>query len=264
MIRNCVLIAAFAWPSLAASRNQWCLSADTYADKSAPTTQQALDHLLEGLDARGRNLSTLEATLAKSEVDLSLGEDTETRTGRIIYDRNADGAVRIRVSLDKLKIGEKIQEARIEYVLLDGVLIDRNYRSKVEMQRIVQKPGQKLDLFKLGQGPFPLPIGQPKEAVYEQFEVSEQPAGQDAPPNTAHLKLVPKPGTELARKFASIDVWVERSDFLPRRIETMNAARTILTRTQLDDVKLNAQLDAKAFALEKVSEKEWNIKIEAD
>lgn len=260
MLRKYALIALVVLPTLMVL----AMPRGLFAETTAPTSQQSIDHLLDGLDARGKNLSTLRATITKSEVDVSLGEDTETRSGRIVYDRTPDGAVRIRASLDNLKIGEKVQDARIEYVLMDGVLIDRNYRSKVEMQRIVQKPGQKLDLFTLGHGPFPLPIGQPKEAVYQQFEVSELPTGIDAPPNTAHLKLVPKPGTELSRKFAAIDVWVERRDFLPRRIETLNAAQTVMTRTQLDHVNLNTPLDDKAFALEKVNEKEWTIKIEAD
>ncbi|HRK29893.1 MAG TPA: hypothetical protein PLD59_02355 [Tepidisphaeraceae bacterium] len=235
-----------------------------FALSEAPAASPAVDTLLDGLEARGNDLRTLHATISKSEADASLGEDTETRTGRLWYDRQAEADVRIRVSLDKLRIGEKEREDRIEYMLIDGTLTDRNYRSRVEVQRIVQKPGQKLDLFKLGQGPFPLPIGQPRAAVYEQFDVSELPAGDDAPRNTSRLKLVPKPGTELTRRFAWIEVWVDRTDFLPRRISTLNAQQSVLTTTVLQDVQLNTPLASEAFSLEKVNEREWSIRVEAD
>lgn len=228
------------------------------------TTQSSLDTILDGLEARGRDLNTLHAAISKSEADASLGEDTETRAGRLWYDRRGDRDVRIRVSLDTLTINNKPRPDRIEYMLLGGTLTDRNYRSRVEVQRVVQKPGQKIDLFKLGQGPFPLPIGQPKTAVYEQFEVTEKPAGADAPANTALIKLTPKPDTDMARRFAWLEVWVDQNDFLPRQIKTLNVQGSTLTTTILSDVKLNTPLGDDSFKLEKVNEKEWTIRIEAD
>ena len=43
---------------------------------------------------------------------------------------------------------------KTEYLLDGQWLIDRNYRAKNEVKREVLKRGQKMDLFKLGEGPF--------------------------------------------------------------------------------------------------------------
>lgn len=228
----------------------------------ALTPDSSIDEILDALDARGDDLHTLRADVAKADIDTSLGEDpgnADTRLGSIVYERRGDGDIRIRASFDRIRTGEKVRTDRVEYTLDNGVLVDRNYRSRVEVRRIVQRSGEKLDLFKLGQGPFPLPIGQDKSAVHAEFEVSKPAPATGAPANTVQIRLVPRPQAQLSRKFKSIDVWVDLSDHLPRRIETLDVNETTTTRTELSNVRLNAPVADADFALEKISPDEWQI-----
>lgn len=227
----------------------------------------SIDQVLDALDALGDRLQTLSADVEKVEIDADLGEDpanADARLGKVVYQRLDDGDIRIRASFDQVRSGGKVRPDRVEYLLQGGELIDRNYRGRSEVRRVVRRPGERIDLFRLGKGPFPLPIGQAKDDVHAEFEVTRAPAaggesGADAPPDTIHLRLTPRAETELARDFSSIDVWVHRSDHLPRRVETLSATGAKLIRTDLRNVRLNAPLSDADFSLEKVDESRWNI-----
>lgn len=221
-----------------------------------------VDQILDALDARGDQLDTLTADVEKTEIDADLGEDpanADARIGRVVYQRLPDGDVRIRAAFDQVRSGGKVRKDRVEYLLQDGELIDRNYRGRAEVRRVVRRPGEKIDLFRLGKGPFPLPIGQAKEDVHAEFEVAPLPSQDGAPPETVGLRLTPKPSTELSRDFASIDVWVHVEDHLPRRVETLNVTGAKQVRTDLTNVRLNARLGDGDFALEKIDENQWSI-----
>ena len=85
-----------------------------------------------------------------------------TRTGTAIYQATAPGEARMRITFDQRIQEGAVQAQKIEYLLAGGWLIDRNYTRKIEVNRQVLRPGEKVNLLKLGEGPFPLPIGQKK------------------------------------------------------------------------------------------------------
>jgi outer membrane lipoprotein-sorting protein len=130
--------------------------------------------------------------------------------------------------------------------------VDRDYLKKNEVRRQVVKPGEKINLLKLGEGPFPLPIGQTKEEVHQQFDVSLVPTAKDDPPQTVHLLLKPKALTDLARKFTQIDVYVDRQNSMPVQIVTLDADGQRTQTTVIDHLRLNAGLSDADFALPKV------------
>src|SRR5205807_3444491 len=104
-----------------------------------------------------------------------------------------------------------------EYLLAKGSLIDQDFDGKAETHRQVARPGEKIDPLKLGEGPFPLPIGQDPAEVKKNFDVSLAPGDKEDPAGTLHLVLKPKAGTRLARKYDQIEVWVDlQSHFTPR------------------------------------------------
>src|SRR6185295_13773023 len=96
----------------------------------------------------------------------------------------------------------------------------RNYKKTTQVTRTVLQPGEKMNLLKLGEGPFPLPIGQKKEDVYRLFDVKQIAPNPKDPPDSIHLQLKPKPGTAFARRFGMIDVWVDRKTHFPAKIRT--------------------------------------------
>ncbi|MDP9173428.1 MAG: outer membrane lipoprotein carrier protein LolA [Planctomycetota bacterium] len=223
------------------------------ADAPAPATQpiaiknsSSIDDILDALDARGKNLQDFSADVKLSNTDAASGDVTSS-SGKVIFQHLPDGNARLRVSFDKKQVGNKIFPENHDYTLDGAWLVERDYQAKKEVRRQVLKPGQKLDLLKLGEGPFPLPIGQSKEDVKKLFEVKKVDAAKDDPAGTVHLLLTPKPDTAYAHKFKTIDIWVALDGAMPARIETLDANGTVDKVTDLSNVKINAGLGDKDF-----------------
>ena len=219
------------------------------------------DEVLDALDARGRDLQQFVANVKLTEVD-DATQDSSERSGRVWYHKR-DGNDRIRVTFDQKAEGRFNKPDKIEYLLDGGWLVDRDYKNAIEVKRQVLRPGEKVNLLKLGEGPFPLPIGQPKEDVHREFEVSKSPAGE-GPKGAPHITLKPREGTRLARKFNTIEVWVDPATHMPVRIEALDVNETTRRVTELKDIKVNPApaLTDKDFALPKINEGDWELRTE--
>src|SRR4051812_2374143 len=232
------------------------------AQPAKVSPEASIDQVLDALDARGKGLKGFSANVSLSEED-EIGLSS-TRTGKVWYQQPTGENARIRVSFDKKETEKKSFDEKIDYVLEGPWLIDRDYKRKKEIKRQVLRPGEKINLLKLGEGPFPLPIGQDKGEVHKLFDVTKEPIGEDKElADTVHLKLVPKPGTDFAKKFSAIEVWVDPKTQFPKRIDTADAAKTHFRTTRLDDVQVNpADLGDKDFTLPPVDDKEWERTVE--
>jgi len=219
------------------------------------------EDVLDALNARGQGLKDFTADVSLAETDALNGETT-TLVGKVWYQGKGEGDARMRILFDKKLFGEKVQPgAKVEYMLDKGWLNDRDYKRKVEIQRQVLKPGEKINLLKLGEGPFPLPIGQPREEVLKMFEVKKIDNKQGDPADTVHLELAPKQNSQFARKFKKIDVWVETKTNFPRRIQTVDKSEAETRTTDLTNINVNVGLKDDAFVQEKIGEG-WTQKSE--
>jgi outer membrane lipoprotein-sorting protein len=233
----------------------------------APATQgatpagdaSAINITLDRLDQLGKSLKDFSADVVLTETDSTSGAEV-TRNGRVFYQALEQGDARIRVTFLTRTEDDRRYDEKIEYVLQDGVFTDRNYETKTEVRRQVLEPGEKANLLKLGDGPFPLPIGQDKADVHRLFEFSIIPPAGDDPENTVHLKLTPKPDTRLKDKFATIDVWVDNQTSFPIRIDAVDSNHTSQQQTVLKNVKTNTGLRDADFDLPPVQG--WNVRTE--
>ena len=220
-----------------------------------------LNAILDALNARGQELTDFSADVALHTVDDRTGQDT-AQLGRVTFQQKKDEGSRIRVAFDTKRIddgaGKPVtQKLRMDYVLDGGWLTDRDYQRKLEVKRQVLRPGQKMNLLKLGEGPFPLPIGQDKDEVKRQFDASKVDTAKDDPKETVHVKLVPKAGATFAKRFKQIDVYVDTKTNMPVRIDTVERAGTTRS-TELTNVKLNDGVRDEAFALPNIDSEGWN------
>jgi outer membrane lipoprotein-sorting protein len=211
----------------------------------------SVDEILDALDARGESLRDFVASVKLTHTDKGTGESSAV-AGTVYFQKKGEGDGRIRVVFNKKIEDEKIRPQNHQYVLDGGWLIERDYDAKIETRRQVKQPGEKMDPMKLGEGPFPLPIGQKKEDVKKLFDVKKIDPAKDDPPGTVHVQLTPKPGTQFAHKFAMIDVWVDLADAMPKRIQTQdtNVDAPDVKTTELNDVKIDTGLGDKDFAQE--------------
>jgi outer membrane lipoprotein-sorting protein len=228
----------------------------------AAAADPEVDRVLDALDARGRSLNQFAADVTLSEIDDATQAESQ-RTGRVWYQKR-QGNDRIRVTFDKKAEGRFVKAEKVEYLLDGGWLVDRDYRRSIEVKRQVLRPGEKINLLKLGEGPFPLPIGQPKAEVHREFEVSRGDPALQGPKGAAHVALRPREGTRLARKFAQIDVWVDPRTQMPVRIEALDANETTRRTTELKNIRVNPEpaLGDRDFALPKVDESKWELHTE--
>ncbi len=202
------------------------------------TEDSSVDAILDALDRCGKDLKEFTTDVGLTETD-DATQLSSMRSGKVWY--QAKGDARMRVLFEKRTAGKKSFDEKLEYLLEGGWLTDRDYKKQIEVRRQVVAPGEKINLLKLGQGPFPLPIGQDKAEVHKLFEVKKVASGEHDPANTVHVALKPKEKTPLARKFSSIDVWVDRKTHFPIRIETLDANETTLRTTDLSNVKINPE-----------------------
>jgi hypothetical protein len=235
------------------------------AEPSPQSTQAVLtnactvDQILDALDAVGRNLKSFTADVTLKDEDVTLANET-TRRGKVLFQERGDGQARLRVIFDKRETAKRSFDERVEYLLQDGWLTDRTYDPKrIEVKRQVLRPGEKINLLKLGEGPFPLPIGQKKETVHEQFDVKKPAPAKDDPAGTVHVQLAPKPDTRFARKFDTIDVYVDAKTHLPVRIDTAQGETVRTTDLKNFTINPNPPLTDADFALPKIDESKWSL-----
>jgi hypothetical protein len=246
-----------------------CASAQNQpaAPASAPSTaaispDSAVDDVLDALDRRGDELKDFSAVVTLADTDPTLGNETKL-TGRMWMRRLGADDARLRVVFDRKEVNEKVTSERQEYTLAGGQLVERKYVDQTEVRRQVLQPGQKMNLLKLGEGPFPLPLGQDKADVHKMFEVKKLPPAADDPGGTVHVQLAPKKGTEFEMKFATIDFWVDLASTMPVRIVTMDPNGATQRTTELKDIKVNGGLGDADFAMPPIDERKWTIRSQA-
>lgn len=212
---------------------------------------------LNALHDSGANLKSLAADISLKTVSGDFN-DENTKIGTFLLQKLPGGDTRIRASFTERRSGtNKIVKDRRDYVLAGPDLIERDYQAKKQTTRQIREPGQKLDLFKLGEGPFPLPVGQAREDVLKDFDVEELPNNDKAV--LAVIKLSPKPATALADKFKSITVKIDRETKLPTEIKTVDKQQIDQNTATLTKIRVNDAIGDKAFDLEPIDSKEWNL-----
>jgi outer membrane lipoprotein-sorting protein len=220
---------------------------------AAPATQPAaitpnssVNDILDALDARGKDLSNFTAKVVLTDSDNSTGDAT-SNIGSVVLQRKGPDDARIEIVFTRQQRGDKLFTVDHRYYLDNGLLDDRDYSRKHETRTQILKHGQKLDLFKLGEGPFPLPLGQKRDDVLKLFDVQKIAPAADDPPGSVHIRLTPKAGTQFAKQFATIDFWIDTANDMPRRIQTIDVNQTTTRTTDLTDVKINGDIGDRNF-----------------
>lgn len=225
------------------------------------TASSSTDDVLDRLYEVGKDLKTFTAKVVMRDTDM-VAQDTVTRDGSVVYEKRAETDARLRVTFTTRTQDGVTQQQQHDYLLDGPWLIDRDYPRKLELKKQMLKQGEKLNLLKLGEGPFPLPIGQKREDVYKSFDVKKVVAAKDDPANTIHILLSPKQGTSFERKFKSIDVWVDLTSGMPRRVDTVDPNEQMRRGADLQEFKPNVAVGDEQFALPKVPD-DWQRRSEA-
>ncbi len=178
-----------------------------------------VDEILDKLEVKGQAIKGLACELTYKYVTVFPVEDAQIKQGELLFAR-AEPNPRFLIHFTKL-IADGVIVEHGEYFLFDGEwLTERNDRGKTVTKRQIVRKGKRVNPFRLGKGPFPLPFGQKREEILRTFTVTlEAPAAGD-PENADHLHCVPLPRTELATKYSRVEMYVDKKIELPVRIVT--------------------------------------------
>lgn len=200
-------------------------------DASAPLSSE-IDSLLTKLEHAVDDLQAFTADVVLIKYDPVMDREERTR-GKVIYhvqaptDPQAPALKRFAIQFDTLQEGPR-QQAINQHFIFDGAwLVEINADQKQFFKRRIVAPGKVLDPLKLGEGPFPLPLGQPKTEVLARFDVQLIDAPADGPlkglQSVDGVRLLPKSGTREAGEFQSVDLYYDRDLRLPVGILTVSA-----------------------------------------
>jgi hypothetical protein len=194
------------------------------------------------------SLRTLTATITVKSEDQTMGT-VRIIEGKLWFQNSDDTTGRnfmAKMVFERHNIDNSAGSMHEEFVLADGWLCDRDYEKKT--QNRYQLPREKVDLFDFEASPYPLPIRQPSARIHEKFDVQLAGDNADDPPNTAHLHMTPKAGTHLAKRFATIELWIDSTTHLPVRVVAFQkdgSAQTI----QLTNIMTDQSISSDVFRL---------------
>lgn len=274
------LLSVMVWFASCAAGNQPPQSAPAAPPAAAPAVPQApspraaeaidpaLDALLTKLESSAKELTSFAAKIAYEKEDAILMR-TETRTGEIIYRIDNDRHNKAFAVLFNSRIVGNRKENRLYHYIFDGRwLAEIDHENKQFIKREIVEPGKVLDPLKLGEGPFPLPVGQAKADVLERFTVSaiEVPTAGllKTLKDVDGVRLTPKAGTREADDYERVDIFYDRATSLPvgiEAVETNGDRKTV----KLTDLKRNPEMDeamTKKLDIAEPDPKQWKIDIQ--
>ena len=246
----------------------------TPAPTPAPTKDDAtVEKILDAMEEQGRTMKdfTASATMEKFE---ALTDEREVRRGRVVVLGPTGKDREIGIVFDELidSTGRGSTDAR-RFVFRGGWMSEFDPTKKQVIRRQLAPEGESFDPLRVGEGPFPVPLGQPKKDVVREFIVTmgtlpDAPFFRSlatVPPAAGSagaagvtvsatesplviLRLVPRVGTKMARDTAAMSIILDRTSLIPRGVE-VEAVNGDKTRVLLRDGRLNVGLDDAARAI---------------
>jgi hypothetical protein len=190
------------------------------ADRPAAPLDPQVERILDNLERKGRTLTDIQAKLQYVKQDEVL-DSKQVFTGILLF-KDADPNPIFHIRFDR-SVHDGIVNKKKEYHVFDGRdYVEARETTKTINRRRIVEPGEQVEVFRLGQGPFPLPFGQRKADIVHHFTVRLVPPAEDDPRNTDHLECTPLPGTELERRYGTIHFYVYRSLHLPVKMSTVD------------------------------------------
>jgi hypothetical protein len=203
----------------------------------------AIDAMLDSIEASADDLAGFTAILRYEISDAILRRKT-IRIGTMIYEHTTpERPRRFAILLDKMLRdigGGKFRvEERPQHFIFDGrSLAEINHDAKQYIERELVPPGREYDALKIGNGPFPLPVGQAKSDVLARYAVSSVEVPEEGELSRVRdidgvtmrgLRLTPKSHMPESEDLAHIDLYFDTATWLPVGIIVLEKNRDVKT-----------------------------------
>lgn len=266
----------------AAGASVWCPTVHgavhATVSEAQPVAFANAEALLDALETADAGIDTLESPIVYRKF-FAIQSDEQRRAGTLYFqtDRPAEQSRgidvrRFAVSFDELTVADRREKIDQQYTFDGEWVVEKTPADRQFTKRQVVPPGEDFDPLRIGEGPFPVPIGQRKADILERFDAELRPP-QDGLTDPAlvalaeqrgliQLRLTPRPGTAESRDFEQIRIWYEPGGKLLPRI-----ARTVTPIGDESEVVLLKPVVNKPIAPAIFStatpppEEGWNISI---
>lgn len=217
------------------------------------TADPEVERLLDKLEAAGRDRRGITCRVEHSLVIVDPVEERKRKFGDLVFYRD-EKKTRFRIHFNKLEAAGVISRDQ-EFYAFDGeYFIERNDKSRTVRKTQIVRQGEEKDPFALGQGPFPLPFGQKRDEILKHFTINLVKFEIGDPPGSKHLHCVPRPGTELARKYARVEFYIDPDLHLPVRVVCERLSDGDRIEVDFRDVVTTGEIDAKRFEVPRPSD----------
>lgn len=214
---------------------------------TAPAVDPAARKLLEQLEQAGRDHPRIQADVEYEVLMRKVG-DRETRWGQVRFQRaEGDEPARFHIVFDVLRQGDgpKIAD-KVEYAFDGQWLTELKHRIRQQTLYQVAAEGEKIDAFRIGRGPFPMPFGQKAEDMIAHFEPSTRPPADGDPKDTDYLRLVTRPEHAKDIQFTDVEMWIDRATRLPVRLVSRDRKKD-RTTVVFTNLKTDVEFDKSVF-----------------
>lgn len=236
------------------------VAAPTDIATSAPTTAPAaaldpeVDKILTRLE--GREVRDLRAKLKwVLNYEIEADEEPDTKLGTIWY-KQSEPSPKFKVKFDTKLAGSRKRDLDEEHLFDGRWYVEMQSQTKTITRREIYRPDEKVNPYKLGEGAFPLPFGQKKADILAEFDVGRIEPKSDDPPDTDHLRLIPRPDTNTGRTYKTLDFWIARTGHLsglPLKVVAGKKDGTGAVNSRIEisftDVELNPGLAEGVFVI---------------
>lgn len=240
---------------------------DVPAGVPQPQIPAELNALLDELEASAEDLHAFTAEVTYEKQDAILGRK-ELRAGKLIYRLDPHSREKaFAILFDSTIVNNRKRQDPKHYIFNGRWLAEIDAQNKQFIKREIVPPGKALDPLKLGEGPFPIPVGQPKAEVLARFDVTAAEIPGEGMlkelKEVRGLSLRPKPSSKEAEQYAKLDLFYERQSLLPVGIvisETNGDRKTV----RLTDAKRNPDLaddQLQKLNIQEPDPREWRIDI---
>ena len=220
-----------------------------------------VDQILDNIEAV--EFGSLSAKITYTRTDPIL-QRREIRTGRVLLRTTANKKRDAAILFDTLIIGRRREQTQKHYIFSGRWMAEVDHASKQFIKRELLSPDEEdIDPFELGNGPIPLPIGQSKESVMKQFNVTKMDRPTDGPlskldEGVVGLHLVPI----LDNEWEYIDLFYNPQTWLPVGVRTVEDDGTKRV-SRLYDMQIDALSDEDIALLniETPDPTQWSIDI---
>ncbi len=232
-----------------------------------PTSSDPAVALLDRLETASEGLHDVTADITYYLWDAML-DRREIRGGEILYDVRPNGeSKRFAILVTSVIVGNRKNNQNKRYIFDGSWFVEIDSDNRMFTKRQIVAPGERFDPLKLGEGPFPLPVGQRRDDVLARFEVSllggtehKMLAKYLAGKPVEGLKLVPLPSTPQADDIADVEIFYDAATLLPLGIvltETDGDRKTVMLRK----LKRNQGVDESKLSIEEPDPKDWQIDV---